>query len=51
MGVGYMQNRYEWHGNPPGTLDVSGAPARRDQELAALHDLRTLRGKIESEQD
>ena len=51
MGVGYMQNRYEWHGNPPGTQDVKGAPSRKDQEMAALRDLRTLRGQIESEQD
>ncbi len=51
MGVGYMQGRYEWHGNPPGTQDVSGAPPRKEQEAVALRELRTLHGKIESEQD
>lgn len=39
-GVEFMENKYEWHGKPVGN----------QQELrAALHDLRTLEGKIESE--
>lgn len=39
-GVSYMEGKYEWHGKPP-------APGA---ELAnALHELRTLGGKIKSE--
>jgi transketolase len=41
-GVEYMQNKFEWHGKPPGSK----------QELRdALADLRTLGGKIESEHE
>lgn len=46
-GVDYMEGRYEWHGNPPGTLDVAGAPAKSQQAHAALKSLRTLGGSIE----
>lgn len=39
-GVEFMENKYEWHGKPPGTI----------KELnEALDDLRTLEGRIESE--
>ncbi len=48
-GVDYMEYDYHWHGNPPGTLDVPGAPARSDQAKVALHELRTLGGRIRSE--
>lgn len=39
-GVDFMENQYEWHGKPPGT---------KEELQKALHDLRTLGGKIESE--
>ena len=51
MGVGYMENRYEWHGNPPGIQNVPGSPGKVDQAAEALRDLRTLRGRIESEHE
>ncbi len=46
-GVDYMEGRYEWHGNPPGIGDVSGAPPKAEQARAALKSIRTLGGKIE----
>jgi transketolase len=46
-GVDYMEGRYEWHGNPPGTIEPSGSPAKKEQEKAALKSLRTLGGSIE----
>lgn len=46
-GVDYMEGRYEWHGNPPGIGDVSGAPPKAEQAHAALKSLRSLGGKIE----
>ena len=48
-GVSYMENRYEWHGNPPGVGNVSGAPAKEKQGEVALNELRTLGGRIKSE--
>ncbi len=48
-GVSYMENRYEWHGNPPGVGNVSGAPPKEKQGEVALNDLRTLGGRIKSE--
>jgi len=48
-GVDFMENDYRWHGAPPGKLKTERSPAK-DQELTvALRELRTLRGKIESE--
>ena len=39
-GVEFMEQQYEWHGKPPSS----------EQELKqALHDLRTLEGRIDSE--
>ena len=38
-GVSYMEGRYEWHGAPPGGLEVSGAPAKAEQLAVALKDL------------
>jgi transketolase len=48
-GVHYMEGDYHWHGNPPGTLDVAGDPPRAEQVKVALHDLRTLGGRIRGE--
>lgn len=39
-GVEFMENKYEWHGKPPGSAE---------ELKAALEDLRTLEGKIQSE--
>lgn len=48
-GVDFMENRFEWHGMPPDTQDVKGAPKKGDQAKKALDELRTLQGKIVSE--
>jgi transketolase len=50
-GVHYMEGDYHWHGNPPGTLDVAGDPPRAEQVKVALHDLRTLGGRIRGEHE
>lgn len=39
-GVSYMENRYEWHGTPPGISDIAGAPAKADQTKVALQELQ-----------
>lgn len=48
-GVGFMENRFEWHGMPPDTQEVKGAPPKGEQAKKALDQLRTLRGRIVSE--
>ncbi|MBF8280494.1 MAG: tktB [Candidatus Magasanikbacteria bacterium] len=48
-GVSFMEKRFEWHGNPPGTISPSNNPPPDEQTRIALHDLRTLDGKIISE--
>ncbi len=40
-GVDFMEKKYEWHGIPP----------NKEQAELALHELRTLRGKITSEHE
>jgi transketolase len=40
-GVGFMEYDFHWHGAPPS----------REQAKEALHDLRTLRGKIRGEHE
>jgi len=50
-GVDFMEYRYEWHGVPPDGADVSGAPKKGEQARAALHQLRTLGGRIRSEHE
>lgn len=50
-GVDFMEYRYEWHGNPPGTIEPSGAPPKNEQAEVALKELRTLGGKIRSEHE
>jgi len=40
-GVDFMENRFEWHGKPP----------TREESKLALHELRTLGGKIRSEHE
>jgi len=43
-GVDYMEGRYEWHGNPPGVAEISGAPTKGEQASEALKQLRSLGG-------
>ncbi len=48
-GVDFMEYDFHWHGNPPGTLEVAGDPPKAEQAEQALHDLRTLGGRIRGE--
>jgi len=50
-GVDYMEYDYHWHGNPPGTLDTPGSPPKAEQAKIALHELRTLGGRIRGEHE
>ncbi len=50
-GVDFMEYDYHWHGIPVGIEDIPGAPPRAEQAKIALHELRTLRGKIRSEHE
>jgi transketolase len=50
-GVDFMEGKFEWHGTPPGLSDIKGAPPKGEQAKVALHELRTLRGKIKSEHE
>ncbi len=50
-GVEYMEFDYRWHGDPPGKGDKPGAPSAKDQAKEALHQLRTLGGKIRGEHE
>ena len=46
-GVSFMENRFEWHGVPPDTTDVAGAPPKGQQAKVALEELKALRDKLE----
>lgn len=50
-GVDFMEYRYEWHGIPPDASDVKGAPPKGEQAKKALHELRTLGGRITGEHE
>ncbi len=50
-GVSYMENDYKWHGIPPGIANMPGEPDKAQQVKIAMHDLRTLDGKIKSEHE
>lgn len=39
-GVSYMEGDYRWHGNPPGIMEVAGAPRKELQVQVALDELR-----------
>ncbi|MDX1535605.1 MAG: transketolase [Candidatus Spechtbacterales bacterium] len=41
-GVEFMEDKFEWHGKPPGS---------KEELSKALHDLRTLGGRINSEHE
>lgn len=47
-GVSYMENRYEWHGTPPDSMDISGAPKKGEQAKEALRQLKELEERIRS---
>jgi transketolase len=47
-GVDFMQYDYHWHGY---FANIPGAPAQKDQARIALHELRTLAGRIRSEHE
>jgi transketolase len=50
-GVDFMEYDYHWHGIPVGLEDIAGAPPKDQQAKVALHELRTLEGKIRSEHE
>ena len=50
-GVSFMENDFKWHGTPPGVSNMEGEPAKEEQVNIALKELRTLGGKIHSEQE
>lgn len=50
-GVDFMEYDYHWHGVPPGLQDMEGAPAKAEQAKVALHELRTLGGRIRGEHE
>jgi len=45
-GVSFMERRFEWHGMPPDTMEVSGAPKKGEQGKAALSELRNFKAQI-----
>lgn len=49
-GVEFMENRFEWHGAPPGGGPEDVVP-KGEQAREALHELRTLGGKIRGEHE
>ncbi len=49
-GVSFMERKYEWHGVPPGKGPEDVVP-REFQSKKALKELRTLQGKITSENE
>lgn len=50
-GVEFMEYDFRWHGNPPGKIQPPGDPDKEKQAKVALHDLRTLKGRIKSEHE
>jgi transketolase len=50
-GVDFMEYRYEWHGIPPDSAEVKGAPPKGEQAKKALRELRSLGGKITGEHE
>lgn len=48
-GVNFMEFDFRWHGAPPGKPKFAGDPPPEDQLKVALNELRTLKGKIQSE--
>jgi transketolase len=49
-GIEFIENRFGWHGVPPGAGPEDVVP-KEEQAKRALEELRTLRGRIEAEHD
>ncbi len=49
-GVDYMENDYQWHGNPPGVAEVPGSPPKPEQAEVALKQLRETAERLEGAQ-
>jgi transketolase len=45
-GVSYMENRYEWHGAPPGISDIKDSPSKDEQVSIALDELTKKLDKL-----
>jgi transketolase len=50
-GVDYMEYDFRWHGAPPGSQELAGDPSKDQQAKIALHQLRTLGGRIRGEHE
>lgn len=50
-GVDFMEYDFRWHGAPPGGQELPGDPPKAEQAKVALHELRTLKGKIRGEHE
>ena len=50
-GVDYMEFDYRWHGSPPGKVVTERTPPAEKEAEEALHQLRTLGGKIKGEHE
>jgi transketolase len=46
-----MEYKYQWHGIPPDSSDVPGAPPKGKQAAEALKELRSLGGRITGEHE
>lgn len=50
-GVDFIEYDFRWHGIPPGIQDVPGDPKKEEQAAKALHELRTLGGRVRGEHE
>lgn len=50
-GVDFMEFDYRWHGAPPGKVQTERTPPPEKEAREALHELRTLKGKIVGEHE
>lgn len=48
-GVSFMENNYKWHGIPPDSGNVEGAPEKGQQAKVALEELQAIERKIKGE--
>jgi len=48
-GVSFMENNYLWHGMPPDSAEVPGAPPKGKQAEEALRELRVLGQRLKLE--
>ena len=45
-GVSFMENNYLWHGMPPDSKDVPGAPPKGEQGKKALEELKSIEAQL-----